>query len=186
MNDKELDALVPEQYYKVLEFIDDNLSIDEHRLEQECKVQIDMVDALTSKLPYVKAWAKQVKEDTDTLKETLALDVRKFPEKYGLAKVTEGAILSTVQSHPTYVKARKEQIEAEFLADKFSQKFESLSQRKSMLKILDDLFVFRYYSSVDLSLGGKGQRQEAIVSDINDLMKDRKDGEEEDRGSGSN
>ena len=123
-----------------------NLKINIYELENECSTQPELfanAGLEYVKLRYAANEARAVKE----LKEAkIGADIRANPSKYGLAKITEAAILEALKQNDHIVKAVKKCIDAEKAAEEARAIRDAYSQRSSLLKAEVDLFISNYYS----------------------------------------
>ena len=124
----------------------DDLKIDINSLEVEWENQ-------PSNYIY---WAEQeviAQEERDRLSRNLNLvkaeqdaKIRSKPEKYGIEKVSEGAISARVLRTPEYIKAEKLHAEAVTRAKKMAIAVAAFDHKKRALSKLTELLIAGYYS----------------------------------------
>lgn len=131
------------------------VQIDEHNLDKECV-------RLPSDYLKFSSLAVDAKRDYDDMKNRLevahaelAKEIRSNPENYGLEKVTETAVASTVLVQPRYQKALARLQKLKHEADLAQSVVWALEHKKRTLTLLVELFGMGYFSSPKISKQGK-------------------------------
>jgi len=135
----------------ILAEIREKLQIDKFRLEECCQEQPGLYREVGELFVLAKSDAKRLKDKVEYVKSDLMVAIRANPAKYGIDKVTEGAIASTIILQKEYQGILTEANEADELASTLQIFLSSVEQRKSMLKDMTSLFIHNYYSDTDLS-----------------------------------
>ena len=81
----------------------------------------------------------------EKIKPRFELEIRKDPKKFGLEKVTENAIMSTIFLQDEYSKASEKLMEATNRMNKLLAVREAFDHRRSSLKYLVELWTQNYY-----------------------------------------
>jgi len=149
-----------------------SISIDKYDLSKECQKQPDLYCDVGDMFVRVKTAAKIAKEELELERARLDADIRMSPEKYGLAKLTEGCISSTIISQTSFTKAKQLCIAAEELSDMLQILLASIEQRKSMLRDLVSLYIYDYYSNDNMG-SEKGKLRETAEEKIAKLREER-------------
>ncbi|HQF51190.1 MAG TPA: hypothetical protein PK588_10545 [Paludibacteraceae bacterium] len=123
-----------------------DMQIEEDALDLECLEQARLM------LRYCQLAARLEKEE-DLAKENLNLvkaeidkDIRTNPAKYGIDKITEGAIANAIIMDPRYKEASQHYIDARFEANAAAGAVKACEQRKSMLETLARLHGQQYFA----------------------------------------
>jgi len=156
----------------------EDLVIDQYSLDKEWMNQAllyaDWAEkSVTAAFEYDKA-----KERLDVTKAELDMNIRKDPSSFGIEKVTEGSIQSTITSNLIYQEANNKLLEAKRDAKLLEVAKDSFEHRKKALEKLTDLFLSKYYSEPYVSEPAKklveGQAQAGAGAALNESMKGRK------------
>lgn len=123
------------------------LRIDPFDLETECVWQPSMYAEVGELATEARSAAKLAKDKLEYTKADLSFKIRKEPGKYGVDKITEASVEAAVILQSEYQTTSTTVIEAQRIADAFGILQESVGQRKSMIRDLVTLFVFKYYSA---------------------------------------
>jgi hypothetical protein len=137
---------------------DESLSvvqIDEHNLDKECiRLPSDYL-----KFAHLAADAKrdvdEIKNRLEVVQADLSKEIRAKPEDFGLDKVTETAISSTILTQPRYQKGLGRLQEAKHKADLAQAVVWALEHKKRTLTLLVELHGMGYFSSPKISEAGK-------------------------------
>ena len=175
---------------EVLDELKTKLPINQFQLELECTNQPSLLAEVGEIASAARKEAKTSKEHVKFVESDLSAKIRKAPETYGLSKLTDTAITSTVILQKEYQEAITKSIDDAELADLLSILQSSVEQRKSLIRDLVSLYIYNYYSSQDLSKDGRtagGVTEEQIVKAreqnakerAEDRMETRKEEEEE-------
>ena len=130
------------------------LQINQFDLETECVNQPVLYDEVGQLATDAKSCARSAKDELDYIKAFIESEVRKNPEKFGVAKVTESSVNAAVTINQRYVDASRKYIDAQRLSDSLTVLQFAAEQRKSMIKDLVSLYIYAYYQqqqSVNMS-----------------------------------
>lgn len=97
-----------------------------------------------------KNTADNLKEALDSFKAGLDLDIRKEPEKFGIAKITEGAIQSAILQDDKHKELSEELANARYEAEMAKVASMAISTRKDALENLVRLFGMQYFAGPNL------------------------------------
>ena len=133
-----------------------DVSIDETALDVEWLQQSNLMYKYAKHQAETKKAMDEAKERLDFIKAKLEMDIRANPGDYGLSKVTESAIASTVLLQPEYQEASKNHIEAKYENDVATAVVRAIDQKKTALENLVKLLGVSYFAGPsaprDLSL----------------------------------
>ena len=133
-----------------------DVSIDETALDVEWLQQPNLMYKYAKHQAETKKAMEEAKERLDFLKAKLEMDIRANPGDYGLSKVTESAIASTVLLQPEYQEASKKYVEARYENDVAAAAVRAIDQKKTALENLVKLLSVSYFAGPsaprDLSL----------------------------------
>jgi len=93
-----------------------------------------------------KRLVDRAKLNVELQENSLALDIRKNPEKFNLAKVTEAAISASVKVHPDYQNAVAQLIAAREESALLDVAVVAMEQRKRMIEVLITLHGQQYFA----------------------------------------
>jgi len=146
----------------------DKLPIDRFELERECCDQAITYDEVGSWASEVKATAKIAKEHVSFVESRLSLEIRRNPSKFGITgKPTVDTVVAAVKTHPEYMQAFKDYVEADRLANDAANLLESVAQRKSGIRDLVRLYIHNYYSERDDQVNATDWREgEQAIQEI--------------------
>lgn len=132
--------------------------LDPNQLDQEWVRQ----PALYHKHAMILADARKMHEEKKTalevLKAEIDREVRSSPSEFGLEKITETVVASTVVIQPSYVRLQKEVIEARHNVAVAEAAVSTLDHRKKALENLVQLRLSDYFSEPRV----KGEAREAL------------------------
>jgi hypothetical protein len=128
-----------------------------NEIEQDLNIEVDnlgfeLMDQPKRFMKWGRKYAEAIKEmglakrESSVTRSNINQDIRLRPEAYGLAKVTEAAIASTLESVEDVDKAEKNMIGHQFSVNIFSAAKEAFDQRKSMLEKVVQLYIDGYWS----------------------------------------
>ena len=120
--------------------------IDAERLDQEWLEQSRLYHQAALRLADARRDHEQAKADRDVTCAELDRSVRSQPGKYGLEKVTEGAVANLILLQPEHKRATQKVIEAKHTADVFQADVDALDHRKRALENLVQLRLANYFS----------------------------------------
>ena len=132
-----------------------DVSIDETALDVEWLQQANLMYKYARYHAETKKAVDEAKEDGFHLSRT-SKGIRANPENYGLSKVTESAIASTILLQPEYQESSKKYIEAKYENDVAVAAVRAIDQKKTSLENLVKLLSVSYFAGPsaprDLSL----------------------------------
>ena len=137
--------------FETLKQLRSRLVIDEYSLEKECRDHASLYAEIGELYVEAKGETRSAKENVDFVKAGLDGGIRLDPTEYGLTKVTEGSILSTIFQNSKYVIAFHDYLDKQKISGHFQILLSSAEQRKSMLRDCKDLFIYNYYSNIGLN-----------------------------------
>lgn len=133
-----------------------DVSIDETALDVEWLQQANLMYKYARYHAETKKAMDEAKERLDFIRAKLEMDIRANPKNYGLSKVTESAIASTILLQPEYHEASKKYVEARYENDMAVAAVRAIDQKKTALENLVKLLSVSYFASPsaprDLSL----------------------------------
>lgn len=171
---------------KVLKQLKQRLEIDEYALEKECRDQPLLYAEIGELYVEAKSEAREAKEAVDFVKADLDSKIRTSPEEYGVTKLTEGSIASTILQRTEYDKAQHSFLSKQEIVDAFQILLSAAEQRKAMLRDLTSLWIYNYYSDTGpgRSLEDLSKLAEERYMRAKELKHERKREDSEERGSG--
>ena len=122
------------------------LPVDQFQLEIACIDQPVIYDEVGQLVTEWNASAKIAADKLDFVKADQSSKIRLNPEKFGVAKLTEGSVESAVLLTKEHQEAASDLIETEKIVGYLRILQLSLDQRKSTLNNLVTLYVHNYYS----------------------------------------
>ena len=133
-----------------------DVNIDETALDVEWLQQSNLMYKYARYQAETKKAMDEAKERLDFIRAKVEMDIRTNPESYGLSKVTESAIASTILLQPEYQEASKKYIEAKYENDVATAAVRAIDQKKTALENLVKLLSVSYFAGPsaprDLSL----------------------------------
>jgi len=131
------------------------VQIDEHNLDKECINLPSAYLAYAHKSADAKRDVGELNAKLDVVKAELDFQIREHPAKYGLEKVTESAIKSTILKQDQYQEAEREVREAQHTADLHQAVVWALEHKKRALTLLVELHGMGYFSNPKVSERGR-------------------------------
>ncbi len=123
-----------------------DIQIDPNALDVEWLEQPDLMRKYAKYAADVKRVMDETKERLDVTKAKLEMEIRTYPANFGLEKVTESAIQSTIILQESYQELSKEYIQAKYEYDVATAVLRALEQRKSALENLVKLLSVSYFA----------------------------------------
>lgn len=147
---------------------EDDLYIDPFTLDEEALIQPTLMKKYTSLLAGAKREVDRVAERLSVCKAELDKKIRKDPEKYGLDKLTENIIMSTILVQKKYRKINNELIEAKYQKEMTGGSVASTEHKKSSVELLVKLLGMNYFAgpSVPRVLDEKFARDKRVNKKI--------------------
>jgi len=123
-----------------------DINIDEQALDVECLEQPRITLQYAKWVADMERKKDRAKERVDVVKAELDKDIRNNPDKYGLAKITEGAVQNTIILQPEYREAQEAYIEAKHESDIAKAAMRAVDTKKTALENLVKLFGLSYFA----------------------------------------
>lgn len=120
--------------------------IDPEALDTEWLAQPSLMRRYTAHAAEMKKELDEAKERLEVGKAKIELEIRSMPERFGLTKVTEGAIQSTLILQDDYAALMKGFIDAKYEAEIALGAVRAMDQRKTALEELVRLFAASYFA----------------------------------------
>lgn len=140
------------------EDLDADMRIDKFGLDNECAQQT----SIYSKWARLSAEAGRERDyrqkELDEISADLDNAIRKDPGKYGIADVKENAVKAVIQNDKRVMKLKTDVIEITAYASLFKGAVNACDQKKTMLRMLGDLWLGEYYSNVEIKKGEGDER----------------------------
>jgi len=131
------------------------VAIDENTLDKECiKLPTDYLK-YAHKSANAKRDVDELKAELDVIQAELSKKIRDEPTVYGLEKVTESAISTTVITLPAYKAKLKELQDARHEADLAQAVVWALEHKKRTLTLLVELHGMGYFANPKISERGR-------------------------------
>ncbi|HUU86132.1 MAG TPA: hypothetical protein VMX17_00095 [Candidatus Glassbacteria bacterium] len=138
---------------------ENDLKIDESSLDLEWLEQASLFMRYAKYSAEARKNLDEVKQDFDIIKAKIDKNIREFPDSYGVTKVTEGAIQSTLLTDKEYTKAYQKVLDAKFEADMASSAVQAFNQRKEALENLVKLHGQSYFAGPKIARDLSEQRK---------------------------
>ena len=123
-----------------------DIRIDPNSLDVEWLEQPGLMRKYTIHSALMEKTKDEAKEKLDLMKAQIELNIRENPEKYGLAKITEAAVQSTVLLQEEYQEAAREYNDAKYEHNIAVGAVRSIDQRKTALENLVKLLGTSYFA----------------------------------------
>jgi len=120
--------------------------IDPNALDVEWLNQAELMRRYASHAAYTKKAMDDAKERLDVGKAQIEMDIRKNPENYGIPKVTEAAIQSTILLQNEYQELSEMFIETKYENDIAIGVVKAIDQKKTALENLVRLLSVAYFA----------------------------------------
>ena len=123
-----------------------DVSIDEQALDVEWLQQAELMRKYATHAGACKKEMDEAKERLETGKARIEMGIRQDPKEYGLEKVTEGAIQSTIQLQEEYQKLNQNYINAKYEYEVATAAVRAIDQKKTALENLVKLLGVSYFA----------------------------------------
>lgn len=146
---------------------DRDVNIDESALDVECLAQPRLMLKYGQASARASKAADLAKEALEVVKAELDEGMRKDPDKYGLAKVTDAVVAQAILKHERYIEANHDFIQAKYEASMARVGSTAIDARKDSLEYLIKLHGQQYFAgpSVPRDLGREWtKRQQQLKS----------------------
>ena len=132
----------------------DDLKIDKYALDEEWLRQPTLFINWAEEYVEAQADRDRKKEQLDLIKAELDNAIRSEPEKFGLSKVTEGAITNIIIMEGSYRDANDKYLTDIKQAKILDVAKEAFDHKKKALEALTQLFLAGYFANNELKLKG--------------------------------
>jgi len=123
-----------------------DVAIDESALDVEWLRQADLMHRYSVYAAKTHRYMDEMKERLDVVKAKLDLDIRSNPDKYGLSKVTESVVQSTILLQDEYQEMSKKYRDARYEYEIALAATRALDQKKTALENLVRLLGMDYFA----------------------------------------
>lgn len=141
--------------------------IDESALDVEFLEQTNLMIRYAEHASQTKREAEEAKENLELVRAGLDKDIRQNPANYGLEKLTETVVSSTIILQPEYQEASKRLIQANYEAGMARFAAQAISDRKNCLEALVKLHGQQYFAGPkiprDLTTEAQKRKQQGEV-----------------------
>ena len=139
----------------------DFFQIDPNQLDVEWVAQPRLYHSYAKKLAAARQDLEQAKTALEITEADLAQKIRRDPSKFGLEKLTEGAIREVIVLSADFKAATTELIDAKHLVGVLEAAVTTLEHRKRALEKLVDLRLADYFSEPRTKSMGREAREDA-------------------------
>jgi len=129
----------------------DSFEIDQNRLNWECVRQPKLYLKYAEELAEAKQALEEAKTALEVIKADLSLSIRKDPDTYGLDKITEAVVSSTITLQQKCIEQNQEVIDKKYDVDMLQSAVITLDHRKRMIESLVTLHGQNYFSSPNIN-----------------------------------
>ena len=140
---------------------EEDIQIDETALDVEWLDQPSLMMKYSRHAAEMRKRVDLAKEKLEYVKAKIDKDIRTNPDKFGIDKVTEGAIFSAIQSTETFKEASTKVIETKFELDIAQAAVIAISQRKDALENLVRLYGQQYFAGPKIPRDINSERQKS-------------------------
>lgn len=137
-----------------------DIIIDESALDVEWLDQPKLMLKYSKYLAECEKQRDLLKEEMDLIKSELDLKIRENPDKFGISKVTEGAVNSAITKDKGFQKVNQEYLEARYELNVAKGAVNAFEQRKNALENLVRLHGQQYFAGPKEPRDIKKERQE--------------------------
>lgn len=123
-----------------------HLEIDPHRLDEEWVEQPRRYFLMAQGQADARMRWEEAKNRLEVVRAEIDRDIRRDPAAYGIAKLTESAIESTIPLQAKYERARHQVVEAKHEYDIWDAGLGALDHKKKGLENLVQLHLSSYYA----------------------------------------
>ena len=125
---------------------ENDVKIDSTALDLEWLQQSELMYKYAYHAAETKKEVDEAKERLEIGKARIEMDIRSTPGAYGLEKITEGAVQSTLLLQPDYETLTKEFIQAKYENEVALAAVRAIDQRKTALENLVRLLMASYFA----------------------------------------
>jgi hypothetical protein len=136
------------------------LELDKYKLDEEYETQPQLYLNWSKLYAVSLAESKRISLDLERVKADVDLEIRTYPDKYELPKITETAIHSIMIRDDRVKIAEERNIKIIGLMNFFAHAVRAFEQRKELLKGKGELWKGGYYSTVSpVKVREEGERE---------------------------
>ena len=136
-----------------------DIVIDENALDIEWLDQPKLMLKYTRNSAKMRMLVDKAKQDLDIAKAEADKRIRKRPEKFGLEKITEAAVMNAILIEEGYQEAYALYLEAKYESDMASGAVIAFEQRKSALENMVRLYNGNYFAGPKIPRNITEERQ---------------------------
>ncbi len=125
---------------------EEDVRVDPEALDVEWLKQAELMKKYAAHSADTKKEVDEAKERLDVGKAKIEMNIRKSPEEYGLSKITESAIQSTILLQEDYQKLVQDYTDAKYENDIAIAVVRSIDQKKTALENLVKLLGASYFA----------------------------------------
>jgi hypothetical protein len=125
---------------------EDDIRIDPSALDVEWLGQAELMIKYTRNAAQARMELDQAKQALDIIRAGLDKDIRELPKQYGIEKVTDKAVESTIITLTEYQEAFQEYLDTKYEADMAQGSVQAFQQRKDALQELVRLHGQSYFA----------------------------------------
>ena len=125
---------------------EDDIRIDEEMLDVEWLEQPTLFLKYASHFANTQRDLDDVKQKLDILKAELDIEIRKNPTKFGIEKITEGAIQSAILTNASYNALYEILLDTKYENDMAKNAVQAMNMRKDALENLVKLHAQSYFA----------------------------------------
>lgn len=125
---------------------EEDVAIDSTALDVEWLQQPDLMRKYAKHAADMKREMDDAKERQEMVRASMDLQIRNDPARFGLDKITEGAIQSTIIQDPQYTAATNKYSAAKYEYEVASAVVRAIDQRKAALENLVRLLGLSYFA----------------------------------------
>jgi hypothetical protein len=158
-----------------------DVEIDPHALDVEWLRQASLYQKYAGEAAKARDRRDRTKDYLEIVRAEIDSQIRKDPEKWGIAKITEGAISAIITQSAKYISANEEYFRTKLETDLLQSAVISLDQKKSALENLVKLMGQGYFAgpSVPRDLNAEWtesikERGEALHEEVTEKLRRRK------------
>jgi hypothetical protein len=124
----------------------EDMKIDENGIDVEWLRQPRLMMQYSEEAAKARRDCDRAKEALDICKAELARDIRSSPETFGLAKITDSAVESTILNQNEYKTCMEDFIQAKYNMEMAQAAVRAMDQKKTALENLVRLFGMQYFA----------------------------------------
>lgn len=123
--------------------------IDRNNLDAECVLLPEQVARYAEQMPDARMALDKAEANLKLVAADLDAEIRKDPKEFGLDKITEAAIKTTIPGTTKYRKAEQAIRKAKHELDVLQAALDVLRTKKASLEFLVQLHGYNYFSTPD-------------------------------------